>query len=68
LKEKASFLVSGDAPDPLVKELLKCKEAEKMLSEAPAEDFPDFDSVLMDVKRGADAPPDSDAPPLSAAR
>ena len=51
-----------------MKELLKCKEAEKMLSEAPAEDFPDFDSVLMDVKRGADAPPDSDAPPLSAAR
>ena len=46
---------SGDAPDPLVKELLKCQEAEKMLEAAPAEDFPSFESVLQETKAAGDA-------------
>ena len=60
----AMVATTGEAPDPLVKELLKCKEAEKMLAEAPAEDFPDFESVLLEAK-GVDpaAPPEELLPP-----
>ena len=52
---QAIIATSGDAPDPLVKELLKCQEAEKMLEAAPDEDFPSFECVLQETKAAGDA-------------